>query len=160
MDIEKYWGSCIGGTDDSLTLLDHLNHAFRIAAAENVSDEETVASVIAFSEIVVPSEYLNLIRKYSELEFMVSDIRTIRIWGADGCIEMNKAYHIQKYIPQSLAIGDDEGGNALIYATGCEGFGVYAVAFNDLEIDEMKYISDSLVSLFVNGKDVQALVNL
>lgn len=43
---------------------------------------------------------------------------------------------------------------------GSEGFGVYAVAFNDLEVDEMKYISDSLVSLFVHGKDVQTLVNL
>ena len=108
---------------------------------------------------MVPSEYLNLIRKHSELELMVSDTRTIRIWGASGCIEMNEAYHIQKYIPQSLAIGDDEGGNVLIYAMGCEGFGVYAVAFNDLEAEEMRYISDSLVSLLVNGKGVQTLVN-
>ena len=143
-----------------IDVLDNLNHAFRIAAAENASDEETIASLIAFSEIVVPLEYLNLIRKHSELELMVSGARTIRIWGASGCIEMNEAYHIQKYIPQSLAIGDDEGGNALIYATGHEGFGVYAVAFNDLEADAMKYISDSLVSSLVNGKGVQTLVDL
>ena len=73
---------------------------------------------------------------------------------------MNEAYHIQKYIPQSLAIGDDEGGNALIYATGQEGFGVYVVAFNDLDIDEMKYVSDSLISLLVNGMGVETLINL
>lgn len=143
-----------------IDVLGNLIHAFRIAAAENASDEETIASLIAFSEIVVPTEYLNLIRKHSELELMVCGTRTIRIWGASGCIEMNEAYHIQKYIPQSLAIGDDEDGNALIYATGREGFGVYAVAFNDLEAEEMKYISDSLVSLLVNGKGVQTLVNL
>ena len=141
-----------------MDVLGNLNQAFRIAAAENASDEETIASLIVFSEIVVPTEYLNLIRKHSELELMVSGTRTLRIWGASGCIEMNEAYHIQKYIPRSLAIGDDEGGNALIYATGCEGFGVYAVAFNDLEAEEMKYISDSLASLLVNGKGVQTLV--
>lgn len=141
-------------------VLSNLDHAFQIAVAENASDEEAIASLIAFSVIAVPLEYLNLIRKCSELELTVSDTRYIRIWGASGCIEMNKAYQIQKYIPQTLAIGDDEGGNALIYAAGRDGFGVYGVAFNDLEVDGMKYISDSLVSLLVNGQGVQTLANL
>lgn len=143
-----------------MDILSNLNHMFQIAAMENASDEASIAGLIKFSEITVPSEYLNLIRKHTELEFGVSDTGSIRIWGASGCVEMNEAYHIQKYIPGSLAIGDDEGGTAFLYATGREGFGLYAVAFNDLGIEEMKYISDSLVSLLVMGKGVQELANL
>ena len=143
-----------------IDVLSHLNHIFQLVAVEKSSDEEAIASLIASSEIVVPDEYLNLILKNSEFEFAVSNTQYIRIWGASGCIEMNEAYHIQKYIPQSLAIGDDEGGNALIYAAGQEGFGVYVVAFNDLDIDEMKYVSDSLISLLVNGMGVETLINL
>jgi len=57
---------------------------------------------------------------------------------------MNEAYHIQQYIPDSLAIGDDECGNALLYTEGNYGFGVYIVSFGNLGIDEMVYIADSL----------------
>lgn len=141
-----------------MDLLNNLNGIFRLAVAEDASSEAEIADLIGFSQITVPDEYLNLIRKHTELEFAVSEVRYLRVWGASGCIEMNEAYNIQKYIPQSLAIGDDEGGNALIYATGANGFGLYAAAWNDLEVEEMKYISDSLTSLLVSGKGVRALI--
>ena len=63
---------------------------------------------------------------------------------------MNDAYNIQKYIPNSLAIGDDECSNAILYANGNNGFGVYIVSFGDLSVDEMVYIADSLEEFFVN----------
>lgn len=40
---------------------------------------------------------------------------------------MNEAYCIKDNIQNSLAIADDEGGNALIYTTGIQGFGLYIV---------------------------------
>ncbi|MGP3781155.1 hypothetical protein ACTWKC_12095 [Bacillus sp. 4A_MP3] len=49
---------------------------------------------------------------------------------------MNESYEIQDYIPNSLAVGDDEGGNALIYFEGAEGFGLYIVGFGDLDPEE------------------------
>lgn len=69
---------------------------------------------------------------------------------------MNDAYYIQKYIPDSLAIGDDECSNVVLYAYGKNGFGVYIVPFNDLGVDEMVYIADSLEAFFVNeeGTDI------
>ena len=47
-------------------------------------------------------------------------------------------------LPNSLAIGDDEGGNAIIYAEGKNGFGVYAVSFSDLDADEIIFIAKCL----------------
>ena len=73
---------------------------------------------------------------------------------------MNEAYFIQKYIPNSLAIGDDEDGNTIIYAEGKNGFGVYAVAFNDLDINEMIFISKSLKEILIFAKGIQTLIEL
>ena len=42
---------------------------------------------------------IEIIKEKTELEIQVDDKKYIRIWGANGCIEMNDAYHIQKYIP-------------------------------------------------------------
>ena len=39
---------------------------------------------------------------------------------------MNEAYNIQQYISKSLAIGDDECCNALLYANGHNGFGLFS----------------------------------
>lgn len=59
---------------------------------------------------------------------------------------MNEAHDIQKYIPNSLAIGDDEGGMALLYIDGKEGFGLYTVGFGNLDIEETIKIAPSLKS--------------
>ena len=69
-------------------------------------------------KLKVPYEFLEIIRERTEIEILVNKEKYIRIWGAVGCIEMNEAYHIQKYIPNSLAIGDDECGNVVLYANG------------------------------------------
>ncbi|MBQ2744472.1 MAG: hypothetical protein IJF37_02470 [Lachnospiraceae bacterium] len=60
----------------------------------------------------------------------------------------------------SLAIGDDEDGNAIMYAEGKQGFGVYAIAFNDIDIDEMIFISESLTEILIHAKGIEKLVNL
>ena len=80
--------------------------------------------------------------------------------GAKGCIEMNSAHHIQKYIPDSLAIGDDECSNAVLYANGSNGFGIYMVSFGDLDVNEMVYIADSLEAFFVKEKGIDIYNNV
>ena len=73
---------------------------------------------------------------------------------------MNTSYHIQKYIPDSLAIGDDECSNAVLYAKGNLGFGVYIVSFGNLGIDEMVYIADSLESFFSEERGINIFKNI
>lgn len=52
-------------------------------------------------------ECINFIPEFSEAEVLVQGDTYIRIWGAEGCIEMNESYHIQKYTPEAISIGDD-----------------------------------------------------
>lgn len=143
-----------------MNILNNLNEIFRVDASNNASNEMEIAQLIDFSPINVPLEYLELIREKTEMEININDKMYIRLWGASGCIELNEAYLIQKYIPSSLAIGDNEGGDAILYAEGKNGFGIYTVAFNDLDIDEMIYISKSLVELLVYSKGVEKLIKI
>lgn len=72
---------------------------------------------------------------------------------------MNEAYSIQDNIPNSLAIADDEGGNTLIYTTGDQGFGIYVIAFNDLDIDELQYVAGSLSDLLINNVGIDIITS-
>lgn len=141
-------------------IVNELNKNFRIDASCVASLECEIDELIRFSSIKIPNEYLELIREQTELEINIQSQKYIRIWGANRCIEMNEAYFIQKYIPYSLAIGDDEGGNAIIYAEGKNGFGVYAVAFNDLDINEMIFISNSLKEILISAEGIEKLIEL
>lgn len=143
-----------------MSIINELNEACRIDASNGASKEREIDNLIEFSSIDVPTEYLELIRERTEIEISIQNKKYIRLWGADGCIELNKEYYIQKYIPNSLAIGDDEDGNVILYAQGKNGFGIYVVAFNDLDISEMTFISESLKDMLVLMKGVDKLINL
>jgi len=110
-----------------------------------------------FSDKKIPDEYVDFISEFSEVEILVQGDSYIRIWGAEGCIEMNESYHIQKYIPEAIAIGDDEGGQVIFYADGDNGYGLYKVGFGNLDIDDAVYISSSLYDLLVKGNGVDNL---
>lgn len=112
-----------------MTLLDKISSRFSVDAQEAPANEEEIKSLTEFSPINVPSDYLDIVSEATEVEINVSGEKYIRIWSPAGCVEMNESYEIQDYIPDSLAVGDDEGGNALIYFEGKGGFGLYIVGF-------------------------------
>ena len=139
-----------------MSILSKMSKLLNIVTSDTKSSDIEISKLLQYSKINIPIEFLEIIKEQSELEICVDGEKYIRVWGANGCIEMNDAYHIQKYIPNSLAIGDDECSNAILYANGNNGFGVYIVSFGDLSVDEMVYIADSLEEFFVNevGVDV------
>ena len=142
-----------------MNILKKLCDKYRIDQFSSASTTEEINKLIEFSSIEIPEDYLSLISVKTEIEINVAGEKYIRIWGADGCIEMNETYEIQKYIPNSLAIADDEGGNALIYATGAKGFALYITAFNDLDVDELKFVSNSLSDLLVFNQGINVVIN-
>ena len=143
-----------------MSILNKMSKLFEIATSDKKSSDTEIDELIQYSKIDVPFEFLEIIKERTEIEILVNDEKYIRIWGASGCIEMNDAYHIQKYIPDSLAIGDDECSNAVLYANGNNGFGVYMASFGDLGVDEMVYIADSLEAFFVNGDGIDIFNNV
>ena len=143
-----------------MSIFSKMSKSFELAASDVKSTDTEIDELIHYSKIDVPLEYIEIIKERTELEILVNNEKCIRIWGASGCIEMNDAYHIQKYIPDSLAIGDDECSNVVLYANGNNGFGVYMVSFGDLGVDEMIYIADSLEAFFMNEEGVDIFNNI
>lgn len=136
-----------------------LHHDFRIdVKSSGSSDMEIKEMQDYFSEMSIPREYTDLISELTEIEILVRDDSYIRIWGAIGCIEMNESYHIQKYIPGALAIGDDEGGQVIFYALGNNSHGVYKIGFGNLDFEDAIFIADSLYELLMNGRGVDNLI--
>lgn len=140
-----------------MSILKNLSSNYRIDASKLASNDEEINNLIEFSEIEIPDDFLEIIRELTEMEININGQKYIRIWGADGCIEMNDAYHIQENIPNSLAIADDKGGNALIYTRGDNGFGLYVIAFNDLDVDELQYVAGSLSDLLINNVGIDTI---
>ncbi|HDR4901658.1 TPA: SMI1/KNR4 family protein [Bacillus cereus] len=141
-----------------MSILENLNAIFTLETQEPPATKETIQELQGFSSIDVPSDYLEIIQHCTEVEINVNNEIYIRIWSPAGCIEMNEAHNIQKYIPNSLAIGDDEGGKVLLYANGKEGFGLYVVDFGDLDIEEAIKISPSLKLLLMDEVGVEKLL--
>lgn len=136
-----------------------LNKIFRLDTyAEASKQNEIDALKDHFKNLNIPDEYLHFINQISEAEILVLDEVYLRIWGAKGCLEINKEHHVQKYIPESLAIGDDEGGQIIFYAKGSNGYGLYKVGFGNLDINDAEFISPSLRSLLIDGVGAEVLV--
>lgn len=143
-----------------MSILSEMGKLFELATSDAKSSDIEIDELIQYSKIDIPHEFLEIIEEKTELEILVNNKKYIRIWGANGCMEMNDAYHIQRYIPDSLAIGDDECSNAVLYANGNNGFGLYIVSFSDLGVDEMVYIADSLEAFFVNEEGIDIFNNI
>lgn len=143
-----------------MSILSKMSGLFKVVTNNTKSSDVEIDELIQFSKIDIPVEFIQIIKEKTELEIQVDDKKYIRIWGANGCIEMNTAYYIQKYISNSLAIGDDECCNAVLYAYGNKGFGVYIVSLGDLDIEEMVFIADSLEDFFVNEEGLDVFNNI
>ena len=143
-----------------MDILNNLNEQYEIVLSEPASSEEEIQQLIEFSEIEVPEEYLGIIRQQSELSILVKNCSYecyVAIRGAAVCLDMNKSLEMQKWIPGSLAFGDNGGGKALFYATGQNGFGVYATGFGDLDIEDAVYLSESLETLLVHAEGIDIM---
>ncbi|TWO94543.1 SMI1/KNR4 family protein [Bacillus velezensis] len=141
-----------------MTLLNKISSRFSVDAKEAPANEEEIKALTEFSSINVPSDYLDIVSEATEVEINVAGEKYIRIWSPAGCVEMNESYEIQGYIPNSLAVGDDEGGNALIYFEGTEGFGLYIVGFGDLDAEEAVKVAPSLNDLLIQNTGIEKIL--
>ena len=140
-----------------MSVLDQLNSKLRVDASEPSASESEIKSLISFSPRDLPTGYLEVVKVATEVEILVDGSKYIRIWSPPGCIEMNEEYEIQRYLPGSLAIGDDEGGKAIVAMDGPNGEGIYLADFGDLDPGSVKFIAPSLEKLLIDGIGIDKL---
>lgn len=143
-----------------MNILNNLKENINLEVNDKASSELEIEEMIINSPIKIPNEFIEMLREKSELELSINRDKILRIWGASGCIEMNEAYNIQKYLPRSWAIGDDEGGYAIVYAIGDDDeTGVYAVSFSDLDDNEKIFIAPSLFDFLTKGTGITTFLS-
>ena len=143
-----------------MSFLQSLHRRFMVGATEPGSSDEDVAALSTFATrqgLVVPCDYLELVREVSELELVVDQRGCVRFWSASGVVEMNEAYEIQRHIPHALAVGDDEGGKALAFMDGGSGTGLYRFPFADPDASEAVFIAPTIRELLKKGEGADLL---
>ena len=143
-----------------MSILDRADGALEIASCEAGSTRDEIARLRAFSPVELPDEYAEIIAEKTEIEIGLRTGVYIRIWSAAGCMEMNEAYQIRTYLPDAIAFADDERCNVLLFASGKNGKGIYAVSLSDLEPDAMVYVADSLRDFLLNGIGMDTVTEL
>ncbi|WP_309383698.1 hypothetical protein [Cerasicoccus frondis] len=138
-------------------ILSKLNPRCSLGQSEEPASVGSINDLKEYSSIIIPEEYLELVNDVTDVEIGVDGQFHIRIWGPLRIIEMIEAYDVYKYIPTSLAIGDNEGGQALIYMQGEKGFGIYKSGFGDLDAEDAVWISKDLTSLLVDGEGLDRI---
>ncbi len=99
----------------------------------------------------LPDDYLEMQREATEVEVLVGDSGSIRLWSPDGVIGMNEAHDLQSYITSGVAVGDDEGGATYVLMDGREGAGLYRTSFADPDPSEAVFIAPTFTDLLVKG---------
>ena len=140
-------------------IVDRLHRDFMIATRTLPDTLDAIGELRNFTKIELPTDYVEFKLELAETEIKVRDDMYIRFWDAQGCIELNGAYNIQKYLsPETLAIGDDEGGGALVFMTGDEGFGIYHVHFSYLCMSDAVKVASSVSELLLDGVGIDVLL--
>lgn len=87
----------------------------------------------------------------ADLELGIRGEKFLRLWSGSGCTEMNNAYHIQARLSGIRAVGDDEGGFAIVLAGGGPYSGLYALSFGNLDADGLIFLAPSLPAFLFGG---------
>lgn len=144
-----------------MSFFTEINQKYQVYAYGEASTESTIQKLKDFSVVAIPEEYCEIIRE-KEIEICIKDedgYVGLSIWGADRCLEWNPGHFVQKYIPNGIAIGDNGGGDMLLYANGKKGFGLYLADFGNLDKDELIYVSKSLKDLLLKGIGIDVIIN-
>ena len=67
-------------------------------------------------------------------------------------LELNREYHVARYLPQALAMGDDGGSGLFLHMAGAAGKGLYYCRAADWDAAEAVKIADSLRGLLAEGQ--------
>ncbi len=140
-----------------MSCISQLSRKLRIDVQEEASSEEDIELLKNFAPIEVPIDYLEIVREATEIQICVDDSDYLRIWSANGVMELNRAYEIQKYLPKALALGDDDWGRAILWMPFAARLGIYLCGFGALDEEEALFVAPSLEDLLVKGIGIEVV---
>lgn len=137
-----------------MSILSLLHPRFTLVAREAAASDQEIAKLIAFADAIglhLPEAYLGLLKEATEIHLSSPNTRAIHLWGPDRTIEKNETSGFQRYLPQALAIGDDQDRAAYVLMTGYDGPGFYLSRLVAPDMSEATLIAPSLADFLKDG---------
>lgn len=127
-------------------MLHQLHPDVRVISRQSMASPDDIESLrIEYPSL--PDDVAQLMSQATEVELDYCG-RYLRIYGPSGCVEMDEAYNISEHIQGSVVLGDNGGGEAILFVPSR---GLCRVGYGAIDIDELTYISDSLTDLLINA---------
>ena len=128
-------------------MIERLHSNIRLLAHQpGASPVEIAAFQARYPDL--PAEFLELMGEATDVELSYCG-RYLRLYGPAGCVEMDEAYAISSRIPQAITVGDNGGGEAIVFVPGR---GLHRVGYGALFADELVYIARTLDDLLVQAR--------
>lgn len=105
-----------------------------------------------------PGEYVELVKEATEIELGWGARKYLRIWGPGGCVEMDEGYDVSLRLPGAIPVGDNGGGDMLVYLKGDSGAGLYLVNYGDIDTASARFVSPTLSALLTQGFGIEKTV--
>jgi hypothetical protein len=137
-------------------MMEQLHDSFHILATRTGASDSDMR-LLGSQFAAVPAEYLKLVREVTEIELKHKDGAYLRIWGPAGCLEMDKAYSIQRRIPGAIPIGDNGGGRVILYRPAVAGTTLHLADYGDLDRDDLVMLAPSLTELLTKATGAERL---
>lgn len=136
-----------------------IHPSLEVVRFEPASTLDDVKRLLRSSPTEVPGDYVEWVLVASEMEIVDKNATCcFRVWGVNGCLEMNEAYDVKGSLPGALAVGDNEAGALLVYLSNDRKPGLYRVRLGDMDADSALWIAESLDELLFEAKNVDLLV--
>ncbi|MEG3088553.1 hypothetical protein [Sphingomonas sp. PB4P5] len=84
----------------------------------------------------LPAGYRSLVEEATAVTLLWNDRGELRLWGPEEVLAMDAAYGVSAMIPGAMPLGDNGGGEILVYGDGLQGPGLYLLETGSLFLDE------------------------
>lgn len=119
-----------------------------LALKAGASPQDLQALQSRFPEL--PASFSALFSEATEIELSYKG-KYLRLYGPMRCAEMDDAYGVSEKIPGAVPVGDNGGGEAIIFLPRPDR-GVYRVGYGSLALEETIYIARSLEALLCEAE--------
>ncbi|PVZ66648.1 SMI1/KNR4 family protein [Pelagibaculum spongiae] len=117
---------------------------------DNPASEEEIDHIKRWCGSFLPQDYLRFLRECNGAETpkgSASPDDSVVLWGAMESCELTEAYCYMDYIPRTLAIGSDGGGESIIFDRSQgetpDNWPIYRVPMGDLCLESMVLLAAS-----------------
>ena len=118
--------------------------------------ESIAAYQRAYAEI--PPGYFEVVKEMTSAVLLWQLRTELRLWGPDEAIGMDRAYKVSEFAPGAAPVGDNGGGELILYGNGGAGLGLYLVEAGSLFLDEdATFLSRDLYGLLERAEGAESI---